>query len=93
MQRCRGILPEQPFLPRALARLTSLLRPSRTTRTFCCVVRMSAGCIDSRPHITVRRARATSRRLLASSNHSSQTMLRVAVVRRLVSTSGMPSPS
>ena len=74
-----------------MARRTSLLRPSRTTCTFWCVVRMSAGWTDSRLHITVRRARATSRLMLASSNQSSQMMITVAVVRRLVTTSGIPS--
>ena len=74
-----------------MARGTSLLRPSRTTWTFWCVVRMSAGWIDSRLHMTVRSARATSLRVFTSSNQSSQMMITVAVVRRLVTTSGMPS--
>ena len=63
----------------------------RTTHQNVQVVRMSAGWIDSRLHSTVRRARATSRRVFGSSNQSSQMMITVAVVRRLVVTSGIPS--
>ena len=73
------------------ARSTSLRRPSRTTWMFWWVVRTSAGWIGLPAAHDGTQGAATSRRVFVSSNQSSQTMIRVAVVRRLLITSGIPS--